>query len=165
MIHFRPVARGCALAAALAVAPVAVQALNFINVLTGGPSGVYCPLGAGLANIYGEKIDGVRTQVQSTKASAENLNLLPDGQGELAFALGDAVAAAWDGNVDAGFPPKLDKLCGIAAIYPNYIQVVASQDSGIADFEGLKDKSMSVGACLGHRVERAGDLWRDGHVL
>ncbi len=146
MITFKSAVRGCALASTLAAAPFAATAQEFINVLTGGTSGVYYPLGAGLANIYGEKIEGVRTQVQSTKASVENLNLLQDGRGELGFALGDSVAMAWEGNADAGFPAKLDKLRGIAAIYPNYIQVVASADSGITDFNGLAGKSLSVGA-------------------
>lgn len=124
----------------------AAKAQDFINVLTGGTSGVYYPLGAGLANIYGEKIEGVRTQVQSTKASVENMNLIQEGRGEIAFALGDTVAAAWSGVEEAGFPAKLDQLRGIAAIYPNYIQIVASKDSGITDFAGLKGASLSVGA-------------------
>lgn len=138
--------RGCAVASALVATPFAASAQDFINVLAGGTSGVYYPLGAGLANIYGEKIEGARTQVQSTKASVENLNLLQDGRGELGFALGDSVAAAWAGDAEAGFPAKLDKLRGIAAIYPNFIQIVASQESGITDFAGLAGKSLSVGA-------------------
>lgn len=146
MTILKSAVRGCALIGALATAPIAAQAQEFINILTGGTSGVYYPLGAGLANIYGETIPGARTQVQSTKASVENLNLLQSGGGELAFALGDSVAMAWAGNADAGFPEKLDRLRGIAAIYPNYIQVVASQESGITDFAGLAGKSLSVGA-------------------
>ncbi len=134
-----------ALALAAGLAPAA-QAQDFINVLTGGTSGVYYPLGAGLANLYGEQIEGVRTQVQSTKASVENLNLIQDGRGEIAFALGDSVAAAWAGDEEAGFPAKLDQLRGIAAIYPNYIQVVASEESGITDFASLAGRSLSVGA-------------------
>ena len=146
MYHLKTALRGCTLSLAVAAAPFAASAQDFINVLTGGTSGVYYPLGAGLANIYGEKIEGVRTQVQSTKASVENLNLLQDGRGELGFALGDSVAAAWAGDAEAGFPQKLDKLRGIAAIYPNYIQIVASAESGITDFAGLAGKSLSVGA-------------------
>jgi TRAP transporter TAXI family solute receptor len=53
---------------------------------------------------------------------------------------------AAEGNTEAGFPGKLDKLRGIAAIYPNYIQIVASQDSGIKTLADLKGKSLSVGA-------------------
>ncbi|MBM2294784.1 TAXI family TRAP transporter solute-binding subunit [Sulfitobacter pseudonitzschiae] len=146
MINLKSALRGCALVSTLATVPFAAQAQDFINVLTGGTSGVYYPLGAGLANIYGEKIEGARTQVQSTKASVENLNLLQSGRGELGFALGDSVAMAWEGNADAGFPEKLDKLRGIAAIYPNYIQIVAATDSGITEFSGLAGKSLSVGA-------------------
>lgn len=134
------------IAVALAGMSFNAQAEQFINVLAGGTSGVYYPLGVALSKIYGEKIEGVRTQVQATKASVENLNLLQQGKGEIAFALGDSVKLAWEGNADAGFKAKLDKLRGIAAIYPNYIQVVASKDSGITALTELKGKSLSVGA-------------------
>lgn len=122
------------------------RADEFVNVLTGGTSGVYYPLGVALSKIYGEKIDGVRTQVQATKASVENLNLLQQGRGEIAFALGDSVKLAWEGNAEAGFKAPLDKLRGIAAIYPNYIQIMASKESGIATLADFKGKSLSVGA-------------------
>jgi len=124
----------------------AAKADEFINVLTGGTSGVYYPLGVALSEIYAKGIVGSRTQVQATKASVENLNLLQQGKGEIAFTLGDSLALAWEGNTEAGFPGKLDKLRGIAAIYPNYIQVVASADSGIKTLADLKGKSLSVGA-------------------
>ncbi|WP_442935549.1 TAXI family TRAP transporter solute-binding subunit [Nitratireductor sp. CH_MIT9313-5] len=133
-------------ALALGLGAVPAGAQEFINVLTGGTSGVYYPLGAQLAKIYGEKIEGARTQVQSTKASVENLNLLQQGRGELGFALGDSVKSAWEGDEEAGFAKKLDKLRAIAAIYPNYIQIVASEESGIKTFEDLKGKGLSVGA-------------------
>ena len=53
-----------------------VQAAEFINILTGGTSGVYYPLGVALSQIYSKAIPGSKTAVQATKASAENLNLL-----------------------------------------------------------------------------------------
>lgn len=135
-----------AIAVAASLGSVPASAQQFINVLTGGTSGVYYPLGVALSEIYAEKIDGVRSQVQATKASVENLNLLQQGKGEIAFALGDSVQLAWEGNQEAGFPGKLDKLRGIAAIYTNYIQIVASQESGIKTLEDLKGHSLSVGA-------------------
>ncbi|MEZ5870489.1 MAG: TAXI family TRAP transporter solute-binding subunit [Nitratireductor sp.] len=130
----------------LTSASVAAKADEFINILTGGTSGVYYPLGVGLSKIYGDKIPGARTQVQSTKASVENLNLLQQGKGEIALALGDSVKLAWEGDAEAGFKAPLDKLRGIAAVYPNYIQIVASKESGIKSFADLKGKSLSVGA-------------------
>jgi len=132
------------LAAALTALPARAQ--EFINVLTGGTSGVYYPLGVALSEIYAGAIPGSRTQVQATKASVENLNLLQQGKGEIAFTLGDALALGWEGNTEAGFPGKLEKLRGIAAIYPNYIQIVASKESGVTSLADLKGKSLSVGA-------------------
>ncbi|PND27204.1 TAXI family TRAP transporter solute-binding subunit [Sinorhizobium sp. M4_45] len=132
--------------ASITLSAASTGAAEFINVLTGGTSGVYYPLGVALSKIYGDKIEGVRTQVQATKASVENLNLLQQGRGEIAFSLGDSVKLAWEGNTDAGFKAPLDKLRGIAAIYPNYIQIMASKESGIKTVADLKGKSLSVGA-------------------
>lgn len=132
--------------ASIALSAASTGAAEFINVLTGGTSGVYYPLGVALSKIYGDKIEGVRTQVQATKASVENLNLLQQGRGEIAFSLGDSVKLAWEGNTDAGFKAPLDKLRGIAAIYPNYIQIMASKESSIKTVADLKGKSLSVGA-------------------
>lgn len=131
---------------ALVFAAGSAKADEFINVLTGGTSGVYYPLGVALSDIYGNNIEGARTQVQATKASVENLNLLQAGRGEIAFTLGDSLKEAWAGNTEAGFKGKLDKLRGIAAIYPNYVQIVASKESGVTTLEGLKGRSLSVGA-------------------
>ncbi|TCV65893.1 hypothetical protein EDE09_11718 [Neorhizobium sp. S3-V5DH] len=130
----------------LATTATAARADQFINILTGGTSGVYYPLGVALSKIYGETIEGARTQVQATKASVENLNLLQQGRGEIAFALGDSVKMAWEGDADAGFKAPLDKLRGIATIYPNYIQIMASRESGITTLAELKEQSLSVGA-------------------
>ena len=136
-------------AAAVSVALVsgsAARAEQFINVLTGGTSGVYYPLGVAIGKIYSAKIPSAKTQVQATKASVENLNLLEQGRGEIAFTLGDSLKAAWEGDAEAGFKKKLSKLRTIGAIYPNYIQIVATAESGIKTLADLKGKSLSVGA-------------------
>jgi TRAP transporter TAXI family solute receptor len=122
------------------------RAQGFINILTGGTSGVYYPLGVAIGKIYSDRIPNVKTQVQATKASVENLILLQQGRGELAFTLGDSLKAAWEGDEEAGFKSRLEKLRTIGAIYPNYIQIVATSDSGIKTLADLKGKSLSVGA-------------------
>ena len=133
-------------AAVLAVASPAHAAPVFINILTGGTSGVYYPIGVGLSQIYSDGIPGSKTSVQATKASVENLNLLQAGRGELALALGDSVADAKNGVEDAGFKAPLTKLRALGGAYPNYIQIVASQESGIKSLADLKGKTISVGA-------------------
>ena len=134
-----------AAAAAFTASTAAVAAPTFINILTGGTSGVYYPIGVALSQQY-NKIDGAKTSVQATKASVENLNLLQAGRGELAFSLGDSVADAWNGVEDAGFKAPLKRLRAIAGTYNNYIQIVASEESGIKTLEDLKGKRISVGA-------------------
>ena len=141
---FRLIAAALVATAALAM-PVA-RAEHSINVLTGGTSGVYYPLGVAIGKIFSDKIANVKTQVQATKASVENLILLQRGRGEIAFALGDSLKAAWDGDEEAGFKDKLGRLRTIGAIYPNYIQVVATAESGIRTLADLKGKTLSVGA-------------------
>jgi TRAP transporter TAXI family solute receptor len=133
------------LAAALAPLP-ALAADAFVNVLTGGTSGVYYPLGVALAGNIGKALPAAKTSVQATKASVENLNLLQAGRGEIAFTLGDSLSDAWKGDEEAGFKTPLKKLRGIAAIYPNYIQIVARADAGIRTLADLKGKRISVGA-------------------
>jgi hypothetical protein len=135
-------AAGLAASSTLCAAPA-------INVLTGGTSGtsgVYYPIGAALAQLYSDNIAGSQTTVRATKASVENLNLLQIARGQLAFALGDAVADAWQGVEDAGFRAPRDRLRAIAGIYPNHIQIVASRESGIRTLADLKGKRISVGA-------------------
>jgi hypothetical protein len=133
-------------ASTIALASSAGHAAEFINVLTGGTSGVYYPLGVSLSQIYGKVMPDAKTSVQATKASAENLNLLQTGRGEVAFTLGDTLSEAWKGNEEAGFKVPLNKLRTIAAIYPNYIHFLANADAGIKTLADLKGKRVSVGA-------------------
>ena len=133
------------LGAAVATAPAFAQQ-KFINVLTGGQSGVYYPLGVALSQIYSKALPDVRTSAQATKASAENLNLLQAGRGEVAFTLGDTLSDAYKGDEEAGFKTPLKKLRVLAAIYPNYIQIVANAETGIKTLADLKGKRISVGA-------------------
>jgi uncharacterized protein len=133
-------------ASALVLAAPAAKAQQSINILTGGTSGIYYPLGVALGGIYDKKIPNVKTQVQATKASVENLILLERDRGDVAFTIGDSLKAAWEGDEDAGFKAKLGRLRAIAAIYPNYIHFVATKESGIKTVTDLKGNRLSVGA-------------------
>jgi uncharacterized protein len=135
-----------AVAAATMLSAADARAQGFVNVLTGGTSGVYYPLGVAIGKILGDKLAGVKIQVQATKASVENLILLQQGRGEIAFALGDSLKAAWEGDAEAGFRTRMNRLRTLGAIYPNYIQIVATADSGVRTLADLRGKSLSVGA-------------------
>lgn len=145
----RPMLRRTLVVAAVALAAGSLAhaaSLKFVNVLTGGTSGVYYPLGVAMTQILGKSMPDVKSTVQATKASAENLNLLQAGRGEFAITLGDTLSLAWKGDEEAGFKNPLTKLRGISQLYPNYIHLVARGDAGINSLADLKGKRVSVGA-------------------
>lgn len=145
--RFGLVIAGAVAAATLSAAAAgSARADTYVNVLTGGQAGVYYPLGVAIEKIVAEELPDSRPSVQSTKASVENLNLIQAGRGEIAFTLGDSLRDAWEGNAEVGFTSKLDNLRTITAIYPNYVQIVASEESGIKTLADLKGKRLSVGA-------------------
>ncbi len=145
-IRRRSVVLGAVGVASMALTPLARAQQKFINVLTGGQSGVYYPMGVALSQIYAKVLPDAKVTVQSTKASAENLNLLQAGRGEIALTLGDALSDAWKGDKEAGFNSPLTKLRAVAGMYANFIQIVASADAGIKTMADLKGKRISVGA-------------------
>jgi len=130
---------GCGGSTSNSAAPV------FVTILTGNTSGVYYPLGVALSQLFRSAIPEANVSVQATAASAENLHLLQDQRGELAFTLGDVLLDAWEGNAEAGFKEPLRKLRSVAGIYRNYVQIVASTASGVHSLADLRGKRISVG--------------------
>jgi uncharacterized protein len=116
-----------------------------IAILTGGSSGVYYPLGVSIGMVYAD-IPGAKVLVETTDGSVANLARLQQGSGQVAFALGDALMSGWRGDAEAGFSGKLDRLRVIGALYPNYVQIVATKASGIRSLTDLKGRSLAVGA-------------------
>jgi len=110
-----------------------------VTILTAGSSGAWYPLATALSSIYGKAMKDVSFTAQATQGSVENLRLLEAGDGELAFTLADALANAV--SKDAGG----ERLRGVAALYPAYVQLVASKESGIKTLADLKGKRVSLG--------------------
>lgn len=117
---------------------------HFITVLTGPSSGIYFPIGGAFSNVIGKL--GYKTSVTATGATAENINALLTGQGELAIAMSDSVIQAVEAfGAYAGKPPA-KRLRAMMGLWPNYCQIVTTEDSGIKTFQDLKGKRVGVGA-------------------
>lgn len=117
----------------------------FVTIATGGTAGVYYPVGGALGTLLEEKL-GIDASVQATGASVENVNLILSGRAELALITGDTGVQAYKGTGPfEGEAPKED-LRGLAAFYPNYVQIITTKDSGINSFADLKGKKVGVGA-------------------
>jgi uncharacterized protein len=143
---------------ALVSTPVRAETDNEIVILTGSTGGVYYPLGIALAKIYERAIPGSRVMVQATQASVENFNLLQQRRGTLAFGQGDVMSHAVKGDVEAGFPSSRDRLRMVAALYPNYLHVVAVKSANVKSLQDLRGKRVSVGASRSGNELNARDL-------
>lgn len=117
---------------------------EIITVLTGGSSGVYFPLGGTLAKIYQDM--GATANSQSTSASAANATTLNQGKAEVAFSMADAAADAYEGIDSFDEQGAQENIRSIAALYTNYLQIVATKESGIKTVDDLKGKRIAVGA-------------------
>ena len=132
---------GAAIAGALPLAAFA----QAVTLLTGRSSSVHHPLGVALGTALRKSAPPLKPSVKGTKSTAESLEELQQGRAEVAFALGDTLSDAWKGREDAGFRTPLNRLRSIAALFPNYIQVVARTDAGIRTLAALRGKHVSVG--------------------
>jgi uncharacterized protein len=117
-----------------------------IVMLTGNTGGVYYPMGIALAKIWERSIPNSNVSVQATQASVENFNLLQQRRGTFAFGQGDVMSDAVKGNAEAGFPSSRNRLRMVAALFPNYLHLVATKQSHIRSVNDLKGKRVSVGA-------------------
>ncbi|MDG6894161.1 TAXI family TRAP transporter solute-binding subunit [Volucribacter amazonae] len=116
---------------------------RFVTIATGGASGPYNIIASTLAEIYSNQL-GTNSKTQTTGASVENLNLLNQKKVEMAFVMSDVVNDALQGT--GNFPNKIDNVAQVAALYPNYVQIVTSKQSGIKTISDLKGKRIATGA-------------------
>src|SRR5438876_568277 len=138
-------ARFAAVALAFAFAlPAAAQQQNRISITTGGTGGVYYPLGGGMANILSKYVPGLQATAEVTGGSVDNLKLLGAGKAEVAFTMVDATWDAYNG-VDKFKDGKVNART-LMVLYPNKVQIVTVEGSGITKLSELKGKRVSTGA-------------------
>jgi len=118
----------------------------YISIATGGPAGTYYPLGGALAKIFNDNIEGVNANVQSTGASVENVGLIAKGEAEIAFIQNDITYYAITGTENFEGKEKVTNLRGMAMLYPEVVQVIATKDSGIKSISDLRGKKVAIGA-------------------
>lgn len=115
---------------------------KFVTIATGGASGPYNIIGTSLAEIYAQTF-GVNSKTQTTGASVENVNLLTQGKVDMVLALSDVVTDAVNG--ENNFDTPINNIQQIAVLYPNVVQLVSTQSSGIKNIEDLRGKRIAVG--------------------
>lgn len=117
---------------------------GYISIATGNTGGTYYPLGGALSTILNGANLGYTATAQATGASVENLQLIDKGDAEIALVQNDVAYYAVNGTENFQ-GNKLDKIRGLCTLYPEVVQIIASNDSGIEKIEDLKGKKVAVG--------------------
>ena len=128
-----------------------VEGKKFLNIGTGGTAGTYYPIGGAIAEVLNKEIPGMSASAQSTGASVANINMLGDGEIDLATVQNDIAYYAAHGT-EMFKDKKVNGLQGIASLYPETCQFVTLKSSGIKSLAELKGKRVAVGA-VGSGVE------------
>ncbi|MFO1412959.1 MAG: TAXI family TRAP transporter solute-binding subunit [Burkholderiales bacterium] len=146
MAAFRfPAARAVVATLLLAAAlPVAAQQGTRISITTGGTGGVYYPLGGGMANILSKYVPGMAATAEVTGGSVDNLKLLGAGKSEVGFSMVDAAWEATQGQDK--FKDNKVNARTLMVLYPNRMQIVTVDGTGITKLSDLKGKRVSTGA-------------------
>jgi uncharacterized protein len=116
-----------------------------ISLATGGTSGVYFPLGGGMAQAFSNTIEDLTVTAESTGGSIVNIRLIEGGEAELAIVQNDIASYAHTGD-EMFADNKAGKVMGMAMLYPEVVQIVTLADRGISAMEDLKGKRVAVGA-------------------
>jgi len=132
------------IAIAFATAPAAAQVKTRLSIATGGTGGVYYPLGGGLAALISKHLPGVEATAEVTTASVDNMKLLHADKVAVALTQPDIAWDAYQGQLK-GFSEKIG-VRALAALYSNYMHIVALDGTGIKSIPDLKGKRVSTGA-------------------
>lgn len=117
---------------------------KFLNLLTGGTQGTYYALGGTFADFISKETD-IKTTAEVSQASAANMTALQEGKGEIAFVQSDIAYYATEGTMMFE-GKKIDSIAALGALYPETVQLVTTEASGIKTYADLKGKKVSVGA-------------------
>ena len=132
-----------ALALVAAAASAAVAQQFHIAIATGGPAGVYYPLGVGMAEVLSKYLPGVSSTARVTGGSIDNLKLIGSNGSDIALSMADAALDALRGR--GQFKSNKIEVRTLMALYPNRLHVVTLEGKGITSMLDLKGKRVSVG--------------------
>ena len=125
-----------------AATPAPAAAPVKVTLATGGTSGTYYAVGGVLGTVLGPKLTLTELSVESTGASKANVNMITDGEAQMAILQSDVINYAHNGtNTFAG--EVEDNALWIAGIYNETVQILAKP--GIKNVSDLKGKTVCVG--------------------
>ena len=113
-----------------------------ITLATGGTSGTYYAVGGVMKTVLDSKLTLSSLNVESTGASVANVNMITDGQAQMAILQSDVINYAHEGTNSFEGAPE-DNALWVAGIYNETVQILAKP--GINTVSDLKGKTVCVG--------------------
>jgi TRAP transporter TAXI family solute receptor len=115
-----------------------------ISITTGGTGGVYYPMGGGMANLLSKYVPGLQATAEVTGGSVDNLRLIGAGKSEVGFSMVDA---AWDAaHGEDKFKGNKVNVRTLMVLYPNRLQIVTVEGTGINKLSDIKGRRVSTGS-------------------
>lgn len=125
--------------------PAASSSPQNINVATATTGGAYYPIGNAIANLWNEKVSGVKASAQATNGTPHNIQLLGKGDAEVGFAQSGVVYQAVNGTDAYAEQGKQTHFAGMTHLYPNVMHWVIRNDSDIKTLADLKGRKLVPG--------------------
>ena len=125
-----------------APAPAPAEAQK-ITLATGGTSGTYYAVGGAMQTVLNDKLSLSNLNVESTGASKANVNLITDGEAEMAILQSDVISYAHTGTNTFAETGVEDNALWVAGLYNETVQIIATKD--ITDVSQLKGKTVCMG--------------------
>jgi len=123
--------------------PTHAQSVHRLSISTGGAGGTYFPLGGGMAALLSKYLPGLQATADATRGSVENLKRIDAGSAQVGFATVDALWQAANGIEPFG-KGRVDART-LMVLYPNRMQLVTVEGTGISRLADLKGKRVSTG--------------------
>lgn len=124
----------------------AAQNSQVLTIGTGSTTGVYYPVGSGMAKLINDSKSGLQANVRSTSGSVDNLQALGTGDLKMAIAQSDVAFYALTGTGMQSFARSGNlKLRSMAILYPEVLHIIARKDARISSIPHLKGKRVIVG--------------------
>jgi len=133
-----------ALALALVGGPALSQEKINLSIVTGPTSGVYYPLGGGMAAVLSKHVPGFSANAEATAGSVANLRLLGTSKADVGMTMADVTWDAYNGL--SKFKDNKIPVRALMVMYPNRMHVVTVEGTGINSIADLKGKRVSTGA-------------------
>ncbi|MEM7022881.1 MAG: TAXI family TRAP transporter solute-binding subunit, partial [Pseudomonadota bacterium] len=130
-----------AVAAAAAVTLSGAASAENLRFMTGPQGGSWYPMGGAIKNVVEEDVPDTSMQVMPG-AGIANVKAIQAGKADVAFANSVSTVDAINGKPP--FEEAATNVCHVATLYPQFFQIVTTQDTGIESIGQVKGRELTT---------------------